>query len=64
MITKACPRCGGALFIDFDVNPKDRTIYCIQCGYRKYPEPLPIVHEGHFERKDGVIKKLHSARLI
>jgi reverse gyrase len=42
----ACPRCGGDLFLDKDIDGWCES--CLQCGhYREQKQLVPIVKERH-----------------
>ena len=38
-LLKGCPRCTGDLYMDRN-DEAGPELYCIQCGFRSYPEVL------------------------
>jgi len=46
---KSCPRCGGDIAVDRRINEAT----CIQCGYTRYPPPLPLVPGFMLDKHSG-----------
>ena len=42
--SKACPRCGGDMFIDRDLDSWYEQ--CLQCSYKMELKPLPVIKEA------------------
>lgn len=40
--TKACPKCGGDVFLDWELDTNSWYEQCLQCSYRSY---LPTIEE-------------------
>ena len=47
--TKSCPRCGGDIFIDKDMDGWYGQ--CIQCGYRSELKPIVIAKKTPGDNK-------------
>lgn len=37
---RKCPKCGGDIFLDWDIGDGVWYEYCLQCAYRHYLPPL------------------------
>jgi len=33
---KGCPKCGGDLFPEYDIETGDTDMSCLQCGHKEY----------------------------
>ncbi|MEK6706778.1 MAG: hypothetical protein AABZ06_13425 [Bdellovibrionota bacterium] len=56
--SKACPRCGGDMFVDRDLDSWYEQ--CLQCSYRMELKPLAAIKEPVNAGERGSKKRLEA----